>query len=104
MSDKRITEEEVAYVARLAHLKLSSEEEKKITKDLGDILSFIDKLNELDTEKVTPIFQVVPGEGRFREDEVVPSLPREDGLANAPERGNGFFKVPKVIPERKEEG
>jgi aspartyl-tRNA(Asn)/glutamyl-tRNA(Gln) amidotransferase subunit C len=99
----RISAEDVAYIARLAHIKLSPEEEKSLIKDLRDILSFSARINELDTEGIAPLFQVVPLEGRLREDEVTSCLSRDEALSNAPEGGDGFFKVPKVIPERKED-
>ncbi len=92
-----ITKKEVEYVARLARLKLTEEEKEKYTKQLGDILKYIDKLNELDTEKVEPTSHVLGLSNVFREDKVEPSLPQEEILANAPEVEASHFKVKKVI-------
>jgi len=92
-----ISKKEVEYVARLARLRLSEEEKEKFTRQLGDILKYIDKLNELDTEKVEPTFHVLQLSNVFREDKVKPSLTQEEILANAPEVEAGHFKVKKVI-------
>lgn len=92
-----ITKEEVEYVARLARLKLSEEEKEKYTKQLGDILKYINKLNELDTEKVEPTSHVLRLSNVFREDKVRPSLKQEEILANAPQVESNHFKVKKVI-------
>jgi len=92
-----ITEKEVEYVARLARLKLTEEEKVKYTRQLGDILKYMNKLNELNTEKVEPTSHVLPLSNVFREDVVKPSLKQEEVLANAPEVEYGHFKVKKVI-------
>jgi len=92
-----ITKNEVEYVARLARLKLTEEEKEKYTKQLGDILKYIDKLNELNTEKVEPTSHVLGLSNVFREDKVKPSLQQEEILANAPEVEASHFKVKKVI-------
>jgi aspartyl-tRNA(Asn)/glutamyl-tRNA(Gln) amidotransferase subunit C len=60
-------------------------------------LTYIDKLNEQDTSGVEPTYHVLDLVNVFREDEIQPSLPEEIALANAPERANGFFKVPRII-------
>jgi len=92
-----ITKKEVEYVARLARLKLTEEEKEKYTKQLGDILKYINKLSELNTEKVEPTSHVLPLSNVFREDKVKPSLKQEEILANAPEVEYEHFKVKKVI-------
>ena len=98
-----ITLKDVEYVANLAKLELSKEEKKRFQKELDNIIKYIDQLNELDTENV-PItshvvfLQNVLTETRLgRKDEVLPSLSADEALANAPEKKDGFFKVPKVI-------
>lgn len=109
----KITEKDVAYVAALGHLELSSEESSRMVRDLNSILGYIDSLNELDTSNVPPMAQVSDkygvdaakqGSERFsyaiREDILEglrKSLPHEEALANAPESDGTFFKVPKVI-------
>lgn len=93
----KITKKDVEYVAKLARLKLSEKEKEKFAKQLDQILKYVDKLNELDTEKVKPTSHVLPLKNVFREDKVGKSLKVEKVLENAPEKAKGFFKVPKVI-------
>lgn len=93
----KISKKDVEYVAKLARLKLSEKEKEKFTKQLDQILKYVDKLNELDTEKVKPTFHVLPLKNVFREDKIGKSLKVEKALENAPEKARGFFKVPKVI-------
>ncbi len=93
----KILKEEVEHVARLARLALSEEEKRLFSQQLSSILTYIEKLKELETTQVEPTTHVVPLQNVFREDEVKPSLPREAALRNAPERTEGFFRVPKII-------
>ena len=96
----KITEEEVRYVAGLANLELTDAEITRLRADLDEILGHVDKLNELDTEGVTPMAQVLYDAGEtatLREDREVPPIGQESALANAPQSGAGHFKVPKVI-------
>src|SRR5512139_681024 len=96
----KLTEEQVRYVADLANLTLSADEVRRYAADLGDILTHMDKLNELDTSGVEPMAQVLYGaeEGATMRDDVpVPPLGQEGALANAPLSGGGCYKVPKVI-------
>ena len=86
-------------MAALANLALSDDEVKKFEADLDQILTHIDKLNELDTSGVEPMARVLyeAQTGTLREDIPVPPLPEAEALANAPQPGAGYFKVPKVI-------
>jgi aspartyl-tRNA(Asn)/glutamyl-tRNA(Gln) amidotransferase subunit C len=96
----KITEREVRYVADLANLKLSDEEIGRLSKDLDEILTHIDTLNELDTSNVQPMAQVLydaEENATLRDDRERPCLGNELALANAPLSGAGYFKVPKVI-------
>ena len=96
----KITEREVRYVADLANLKLSDEEIGRLSKDLDEILTHIDTLNELDTSNVQPMAQVLydaEENATLRDDQERPCLGNELALANAPLSGAGYFKVPKVI-------
>ncbi len=93
----RITQAEVEHVARLARLELSAEEAETFTGQMDAILAYVDKLNELDTTGITPTSHAVPVENAFRADEVRPSIGVDNALANAPDRVEGFFRVPKVI-------
>ncbi len=64
---------------------------------MDSILSYMDKLNQLDTTDIDPTSHVLPIKNVFRKDEVRPSLSLEEALSNAPDRKNGFFRVPRVI-------
>ena len=93
----KITIKEVEHVARLARLELTKEEKEQMRAQLDSILSYIEKLNELDTSAVEPTSHVLPMKNVFREDEVRPSLSQEEALANAPDRQDLFFRVPRIL-------
>jgi aspartyl-tRNA(Asn)/glutamyl-tRNA(Gln) amidotransferase subunit C len=109
----KVTDKDVSYVADLANLELTEEERTHMVRDLNSILGYIDRLNQLDTEKVEPMAAVSgrygvdtskAGSERFayavREDireGLRPSLPHESALNNAPDADENFFRVPKVI-------
>ena len=95
----KISKDQVEYVARLANLELNDEEKEIFTRQLNSILSYMDKLNQLDTANVDSTSHVLPIKNIFRQDNVKPSLPKEEALANAPDQKNGFFRVPRVIEE-----
>lgn len=92
-----ISDETIDYVAILAKLELSSEEKEEAKKDMGSMLDYIDQLNELDTDGVEPMSHVFPVHNVFREDVVANGDDRDHILANAPERKDGAFKVPKTV-------
>ena len=92
-----ITREQVDYVAHLSRLELSDEEKQRLSRQLDDILQYVDKLGELDTESVEPLVHVAPRQSVFRRDGTGTSLSREDALGNAPEQDEGCFKVPRII-------
>ncbi len=95
-----LSEEEVRHVADLANLQLSDEEVRRMSKDLGGILTYVDQLSELDIRNVEPMAQVLYDAGdtaTLREDVVRPPLSNADALANAAVSGAGYFKVPRVI-------
>src|ERR1700680_1210644 len=96
----KLTEKEVRYVADLANLSFSDEEVRKFGHDLDGIPEQMDKLNELDTSNVEPMAQVLYAAGEtatLREDRERPPLGSEVALANAPLKGSGYFKIPRVI-------
>jgi aspartyl-tRNA(Asn)/glutamyl-tRNA(Gln) amidotransferase subunit C len=95
----KITREEVEHVARLARLELSEDEKARMTAQLDAILGYIEKLNQLDTSAVEPTSTVIPMVSVMREDEVRPSLPQDLALANAPDREDIFFRVPRIIED-----
>ena len=87
----------VKYVAHLARLALTSDEEVKLTAQLGHILGYIEKLCEVDVSGVEPTAHAVPMVNITRADEIRPSLTHEDALRNAPRQANGLFIVPKIV-------
>lgn len=92
-----ISDETIEYVGILAKLELSEEEKEQAKKDMGSMLDYIDKLNELDTSNVEPMSHVFPVHNVFREDVVVNGDDRENILKNAPEEKDGSFSVPKTV-------
>ncbi|HXZ25163.1 MAG TPA: Asp-tRNA(Asn)/Glu-tRNA(Gln) amidotransferase subunit GatC [Nitrospiria bacterium] len=94
-----LDQDEVRHVAQLARLALSDEETARMSRQLGQILDYIQTLNELDTSQVEPTAHVVPMANVWREDEVEPSAGRDAVLGNAPDRTDEFFRVPKIIAE-----
>ena len=96
----KISEHEVRYVADLANLRLTGQEIHRMQADLDEILTHIDKLNEADTTNVEAMAQVLyqaPETATMRDDVEHVPLGQDAAVANAPQRGAGFFKVPKVI-------
>ena len=95
-----LSEQEVRYVARLAHLELSDDEVGRFLPQLDSILGYMAKLNELDIENVQPMAQVLaPGSPDFalRDDSSQKTFSADEALANAPERRDSLFAVPQVI-------
>lgn len=92
-----ISDETIEYVGILAKLELSDEEKENAKCDMGEMLDYIDKLNELDTTGVEPMSHIFPATNVFREDVVINTDGSADALLNAPEQKNGGFKVPKTI-------
>lgn len=92
-----ITIEDVEKIAKLAKLAFSEEEKRKFTKQLAEIISYVEKLNELDTTDVLPTYHVLELNNVYREDVKKESLAPEQATANAPNKMDNFFSVPKVI-------
>ncbi len=88
---------DVKYVAHLARIALTPDEEKKIGSQLGHILGYIEKLRELDVSSVEPTAHAVPLVNVTRADEIRPSLPHDKALRNAPRQAGGLFIVPKIV-------
>lgn len=93
----KISEEEVLHVAHLARLNLAKDELVKMTGQLDDILSYVEKLDELNTESVLPTTHVFAVSNAFREDEVKPSLSQAEAVENGPQQDGEMFQVPRVI-------
>ena len=92
-----IDDETIEYVGILAKLELSGEEKEQAKADMGRMLDYIDKLNELDTEGVEPMSHLFPVTNVFREDEVTNTDNRDKILKNAPGEEEGMFKVPRTV-------
>lgn len=92
-----ISDETIEYVGILAKLELSGEEKEAAKKDMGRMLDYIDKLNELDTSGVEPMSHVFPVNNVFRQDVVTSGEDRDNILKNAPQQKDGAFKVPKTV-------
>lgn len=92
-----ISDETIEYVGVLAKLELSDKEREAAKKDMGRMLDYIDKLNELDTSGVEPLSHVFPVRNVFREDVVTNGDESERILENAPEQQDNMFVVPKAF-------
>lgn len=92
-----ITDTLVGYVAELAHLKLDGAQREQAARDLAQMIGYVDKLRELDTEGVEPMSHAFPVVNVLREDEVRESMDRELILQNAPAKKDGCFLVPKTV-------
>ena len=88
---------DVEYIAGLAKLSFTAQEKKKFVHQFNQILSFVEKLNELDTKDVAPTYNPLNLTNVMREDECSPGLSQDDALKNAPRQKHGYFSVPKVI-------
>ena len=92
-----VNEALVDKLAQLARLEFNPAEKSEIKNDLQRMISFVDKLNELDLTSTEPLLHMTDEINVLREDEVKASISREEGMKNAPEHDDQFFKVPKVI-------
>lgn len=87
----------VARIAHLARLDVPEDQQERLAGQLSGILQWIEQLNEVDTKGVEPLRSVMPIEHRWREDKVTDGERRDEVLANAPGREDGYFVVPKVV-------
>lgn len=94
---KHLTRDEAAKVATLARLKLDEGELEQLSGQLAAVLDYVDMLNEVDTENVDPMAHTFELSNVLREDEVLPSLSREDALSNAPKTDGRYFLVPAIL-------
>ncbi len=93
----KITKKDVEYVAALAHISLDDEAKAGIVKDLDEILVYMEKLNELDTDSVEPMMRVQEATNVMRDDVVGESLDQAQALKNAPSTDGEYFLVPRVL-------
>ena len=87
----------VDHLAHLARIEFENESKTEIISDLNKILSFVEKLNELDTENVESLIYMTDENNVMREDEVILTITQQEALKNAPQKDSDYFKVPKVI-------
>jgi aspartyl-tRNA(Asn)/glutamyl-tRNA(Gln) amidotransferase subunit C len=95
-----VTKKDIEKIAELAKLKFSDEELQNFTPQMNEILNYMEKLNELDTENVEPLSHPVEQTNVFREDKLKTSISTGDALKNAPAKDDKHFKVPKVIGDK----
>lgn len=93
----QITDEIIDQIAELAKLKFEGEEKEAIKGDLTNIVSFMDKLSEVDTTGVEPLISMVEEENDMREDVIANEVSKESALKNAPSKNSDYFKIPKVL-------
>lgn len=93
----KITKDDVKYVANLARLKISEEEQEKFAREMESIISFADMLGEVNTDNIEPTFHALELQNVLREDNVTNNYDREKLLQNAPSQYDGCFEVPKVV-------
>jgi aspartyl-tRNA(Asn)/glutamyl-tRNA(Gln) amidotransferase subunit C len=92
-----VSKADVEYIATLARLSFTDDEKEAMTHDLNQILNYVEKLNELNTDHVEPLSNMGDRTNVLRDDVPIPSIPNRDALKNAPDWQDRFFKVPKVI-------
>jgi aspartyl-tRNA(Asn)/glutamyl-tRNA(Gln) amidotransferase subunit C len=92
-----VSKEEVQYVAGLAKLHLNEDEVEILSRDMNSILSYMERLNELDTSDVEPLEHVITLGTDYRKDEARDALDHDKALKNAPDADSDYFRVPKVI-------
>ena len=92
-----IDKDTVKHIAKLARISLDEKKISSLSKDLSSIMKFIEKLNELSTDNVTPLTSIINASLKSREDEVKDGKIRDQILKNSPEKNEEFFVVPKVV-------
>ncbi len=99
-----ITDELIDHIAHLSRLKFEGEEKVAIKADLQKIISFMDKLREVDTENIEPLIFMTETQNVLREDVAVQSISHEEALRNAPKKDSDYFRMPKVLDKKNHEG
>ena len=88
---------DINHVALLARLELTDSEKDLFSRQVGDIIDYMKKLNELDTSGIEPTAHVLPLKNVFRDDKTRESLPQVKAMQNAPDQSEGFYRVPRII-------
>ena len=92
-----IDKDTVKHISKLARISLDEEKISSLSRDLSSIMKFIEKLNELNTDKTTPLTSIINTSLKSRKDEVKDGKIRDQILKNSPEKNEEFFVVPKVV-------
>ena len=92
-----IDKDTVKHISKLARISLDEKKVNSLSKDLSSIMKFIEKLNELNTDKITPLTSIINSSLRTREDEIKDGKIRDQILKNSPDKNEEFFVVPKVV-------
>ena len=95
----KITKEDVEYVAGLAQLALDDAAKERLAAEMGEILGYMDKLNELNTDNIEPMVHAQEMTNVYRNDQVEPSLERDEALRNAPRTDGEYFLVPRILEQ-----
>lgn len=93
----KITDKTVEHIAHLARLEFEGEEKGKIKQDLENIITFMEKLQEVDTENVEPLVFMTNEKNRLRDDVAEVTITHEEALKNAPKKDSDYFRIPKVL-------
>jgi aspartyl-tRNA(Asn)/glutamyl-tRNA(Gln) amidotransferase subunit C len=93
----KITEETVDHIAHLARLEFIGDKKQAIQQDMEMILTFMEKLNEVDTEAIEPLIFMNTEVNKLREDIAIETISQEEGLRNAPKKDSDYFRIPKVL-------
>lgn len=93
----KLTNDTIEHIAHLARLEFSGDQKKEITEDLERITTFMDKLQEVDTENVEPLIFMTGEVNRLRDDKAIVSLNQDEILKNAPKKDSDYFRIPKVL-------
>ena len=97
MKRRHLSKKEVEHVAWLAHIDLSSKEKTRFTQQFNEILEYFKRIDRVNTDEVQPTYHVLEVMNVYREDEVTPSLPKEEALKNAPKKEKEFLKAPRIV-------
>ncbi len=97
---QKIDEKLVDQVAHLARLEFDNEQKNAIINDMNNMLVFVDKLNELNTDGIEPLVYMTDETNVLREDDVKQDITQKEVLANAPQKDSDYFKVPKVVEKK----
>ncbi len=99
----KLDKQTVEKIASLAQLEFGDKEKQEILEELNNILEFVEKIDELDTEDVEPLIYITDEENKLRPDEIHQEVEKKDALRNAPLNDSDYFKVPKVLDQERGE-